>query len=886
MAMSTYQTFLIKHNAKNFPNKSITHTRIGNTKKGGNVNGGAYHIPDEDLQEFHQLYYDYVFVNGNKEYLTEAQTQEKFYIDLDFRYNWECVNKMYGTKEIDDVVFASLELIKKYTKVDETEFYVNIFEKYNVRQLPDHSVSKDGMHILFNLKVDRDLQKIIRKNLIEMCETKKLWENFKLLNDWDSVFDETITNGTTNCMLLGSIKPPEDDYVFEPYQLTHRILCKLDLNDNEFSTISQPVNMSFDLFQELSVQNTRYISFELNEENVINEINKIGKELKIENLRKKLNINKSLNIQIPNSPTSITDTSVLNDAYSELLAIVGNKGHKRDTWLILCSWFVNNSTKKAFLQFVEPEWRDEAEKMFDDFARNQRPCSKYALDNIAKKKDENAYIQWRRKHNNYITDEILEKGSNDVAQFVAPRLKQNLVYCNDTWFQFDKQTCLWRTTKKPDALVVSHIQREIDEVRENILYKKNRTEDDKEKETLAKLEKKFVGFHKEVSNGSYVSQTLKYLADYLFDADFAKILDNQSGFIAFKNGILNLKTFEFREGILQSDFITKTIPYNYTKKNNNDADVVAVRTALKKICNWNDAHLDYYLSCIGYAMTGFSNREQNFWYLRGQTAENGKSVIFEALEKIMPNYVIKGTNTFLDKGAELKKEVPTWKGVRLLWLNEVSTKMKDEDLLKAVCDGTDFKYNRNYATEAEKVAILFKLFCVSNNSLSVKGDAGIARRFKLLQFNAQFQVATTEDNFETLQFIRNKTFGDDLCGIWRDALLHLIFTYSQDYLVNDCLKPYPNEWNEEAKENIADNNKFAEWFNEYFEVGAEYECFKVDLEDIMPNEFKSLKIKDELSRMKIAFKYDSQKRGKGANRKKGAFIGFQKIEVEVCEEEE
>lgn len=262
MAMSTYQTFLIKHNAKNFPGKPITHTRIGNTKKGGNVYGGSYHIPDEDLQEFHQLYYDYVFVKGNKEYLTEAQTQEKFYIDLDFRYNWDCVNKLYGTKEIDDVVFASLELIKKYMKVDETEFYVNVFEKKHVRQLPDHSVSKDGMHILFNLKVDRDLQKIIRKNLIELCETKKLWENFKLLNNWDSVFDETITNGTTNCMLLGSIKPPEDDYVFEPYQLTHRTLCKLDLTDNEFSTISQPVNMSFDLFQELSVQNARYVSFE------------------------------------------------------------------------------------------------------------------------------------------------------------------------------------------------------------------------------------------------------------------------------------------------------------------------------------------------------------------------------------------------------------------------------------------------------------------------------------------------------------------------------------------------------------------------------------------------------------------------------------------------
>lgn len=565
--------------------------------------------------------------------------------------------------------------------------------------------------------------------------------------------------------------------------------------------------------------------------------------------------------------------------YTELLSIIGNKGHSRNTWLILCSWFINHSTKQAFMNFVDSHWREEAEKLFDNFSKNKKPCSKYALDNIAKAKDENAYVAWRRKHNVFITAEILDKGCNDVSQFIAPRLKQNLIYCNDLWYQFDKQTSLWRITKRPDAMVISHIQRDIDETREYILYKKNRTDDEEEKKKLSVLEKQFVGFHREVSNSGYISQTLKCLATYLFDANFDKILDNHTSLIAFQNGILDLHTLKFRHGLLQSDYITKTIPYNYVKKNDDDDDVIAVKTALKKICNWNDSHLDYYLSCIGYALTGLSSREQNFWYFRGQTAENGKSVILETLEKIMPNYVIKGTNTFLDKGAELKKEVPTWKGKRIVWLNEVSTKMKDEDLLKAVCDGTDFKYNRNYATEAEKVAILFKLFCVSNNSLSVKGDAGIARRYRLLQFNSQFQLDNTEDDFEALQFIRNKTFSDDLCGKWRDALLHLIFTYSQDYLKNDCLKPYPKEWGEEAKENIADNNKFSEWFDETCEVGEDFVCFKVDFENVLPSEFKSLKIKDELTRMKIKFKYESQKEKKvDGVKKKGAFVGFRLIE--------
>ena len=92
--------------------------------------------------------------------------------------------------------------------------------------------------------------------------------------------------------------------------------------------------------------------------------------------------------------------------------------------------------------------------------------------------------------------------------------------------------------------------------------------------------------------------------------------------------------------------------------------------------------MEYYLSILGYTFTGDSTKEQMFWYLRGQLAENGKSVVFEVLEKIMPNYVMKANSDVLDKGADLRKEVATWLGLKLLWLNEVSVKKKDEDLLK------------------------------------------------------------------------------------------------------------------------------------------------------------------------------------------------------------
>lgn len=591
-------------------------------------------------------------------------------------------------------------------------------------------------------------------------------------------------------------------------------------------------------------------------------------------------------IKIPtsHSPTSVSDNSVLNNSHSELLKIVGNKGHSRALWVKLCGWFVNHSTKDKFLDFVDKAWRDEAEKMFDSMVNSPRDVSIYALDNIAKNINLTAYKEWRAKYNKLITIEILNKGSNDVAQFIAPRLKQVLVYCDENWIEFDKLSCLWRSVKKPDATIISHLQREIDEARESVLARKNRSENEDERKKLTELEKAYSGMYSQSCNCGYVSQIKNFLTTYLYDVDFTKNLDNHPYKLAFKNGMLDLKTLQFRDGLLQDDYLTKTIPHNYVKKQDNDKDVIDVKKALKKICNWNDAHLDYYLSCFGYAMTGDSNKEQMFWYFRGQTAENGKSSVLEALEKIMPNYVTKGTNTFLDKGVELKKEVPTWKGKRIVWLNELSTKLKDEDIVKSICDGTDFKYNRNYATEAEKVPIEFKLFVVSNNSLNIKGDAGIKRRFKLCQFNAQFQEKTNEDSFETLQFKKDKAFGDNLCGIYRDALLHLILNYSKKYATEKSLKPYPKEWNEEAEENMADNNKFETWFHDNFDVGTHLKCSRLELEANLPAEFKNVKIRDELTRMKVAFTYDSTKDARFNGKKaRGIYFGFGK-KVEESEE--
>ena len=195
------------------------------------------------------------------------------------------------------------------------------------------------------------------------------------------------------------------------------------------------------------------------------------------------------------------------------------------------------------------------------------------------------------------------------------------MYSSDRWIVCDKKTNLWRYVRDPTATIITHIQNGIDESRKLLITTKQQCDDAKEKEKYDGIEKEYIKYYVEYGKNGVSSQVKKCLQEYLYEVNFSENLDNIKFKVAYKNGILDLKTLQFRRGILCNDFITKTIPYDYEVAT--DADINIVKEELKKICNYNDAHLHYYLSVLGYAMTGNSSKIQEFWALIGQKASNG-----------------------------------------------------------------------------------------------------------------------------------------------------------------------------------------------------------------------------------------------------------------------
>ena len=95
-------SFLSQYKTKKGKGGEVTHTRIGDESL--NVYPGAYHIPENELNTFYNLYTSHIFENGNQEYLTEKQLPHgPICIDIDFRYHSSVDKRQHKKYHITDL---------------------------------------------------------------------------------------------------------------------------------------------------------------------------------------------------------------------------------------------------------------------------------------------------------------------------------------------------------------------------------------------------------------------------------------------------------------------------------------------------------------------------------------------------------------------------------------------------------------------------------------------------------------------------------------------------------------------------------------------------------------------------------------------------------------
>ena len=278
-----FYDFLAKHSVyktNDSSKKTITNTRIGDTKK--NIHGGSYNISDAEYPTFLKLYYRDIVAKNKKEYFTEKQRDNDgpIAVDLDFRYQYDIDEKQYTREHVEDLIFAYLEELKKMFQFDDSsKFHIYLFEKPSVNRIQEKQLTKDGIHMLIGIQMDRIGQQILRQRMIS--KIRDMWRDLPITNKWEDVFDEGISKGSVNWQLYGSRKPG-----MEKYGLTGIFDIKYDNTDGEFSFNEIPQS-KFSLetnFSKLSVRSKDNLSLFMKND-FISEYEKFKKDNNMTNER-------------------------------------------------------------------------------------------------------------------------------------------------------------------------------------------------------------------------------------------------------------------------------------------------------------------------------------------------------------------------------------------------------------------------------------------------------------------------------------------------------------------------------------------------------------------------------------------------------------------------
>ena len=591
----------------------------------------------------------------------------------------------------------------------------------------------------------------------------------------------------------------------------------------------------------------------------------------------------------PNSRTSSPTTTMPNgtkDKYVELLmTYMGNpkndngiKGHKitRPNFIKICGALKSNG--------YDPQvWRDwialdrnhgDGMKTWNSLSIERKTPMKCITD-VAREVAPEAYARWRQNFAIFLPYEILMKGENDIAKFLENHLSPYLRCFKKIWWLYNERTCLWTQTDAPTAYIISTLQQLIDDGTAIWGAVKATKTDEKEKDEIQKKIDTYNIYRRKCCGSSVYNALQQFLKTLLAcDKEWCERFDFNPYIIPYKNGLFCLKTSTFREGLLATDYLTTTIPFNYEPPN--EEDVAWLREELKKICNYNEQHLERYLSQLGFMLCGDPSRVQEFYNFKGEKAGNGKSSVLDALTHILPTLCKKLDSNVFEKSAKstLHKSVATLRGVRIAWLNEIdASAIQDEGTIKTIRDGTTISFNEMYGVNMS-MKVSCKLVVVGNNGMKVRGDNGIMRSMVINQFDSEFREETTENDYVNCEFIRDDKFQEKLIEK-KHSLLGLLYQYSKKFWEEGKLKPMPKEWlneKEEVRDNLA---KFDKWFDlnyEWAEGKDDWTAWVSDIEThAKTDKIENVGIVSELRRMKLynkTIRYESQER---SHKRKGCF---------------
>lgn len=217
--------------------------------------------------------------------------------------------------------------------------------------------------------------------------------------------------------------------------------------------------------------------------------------------------------------------------------------------------------------------------------------------------------------------------------------------------------------------------------------------------------------------------------------------DTDPEMMAFRNGVLNLRTGEFGPG-KPSDLISRTTACDYRR----DADPWLFYDFVLGIMGGDVDLAKYVVQVLGYSLIGWQ-REQKFWMLVGP-GQNGKGVLTRTTSKALGTYASEPPDTLYMRtkagsasSEKARPELLKLNGVRLTVMSEPQGGHFNEEMLKAH-SGNDKIEARDLYAGARAIVAFYPthtiIFLTNNPPRTEDVGPSMRRRARIIRFDQDY----------------------------------------------------------------------------------------------------------------------------------------------------
>jgi len=694
-----------------------------------------------------------------------------FLIDIDMRLSLDKKTRIFGYAFIKKVVEVYTKQILEYFDLNEHQKneLVRAFVFERPAPVVTDKLIKDGLHIMFPFIVsEKAVQNIIRENAI-----RELTETFKTMpfeNNISNAIDKSVID-TNGWYMYGSTKPN-----IPRYELKH----VFDVNIGKIDLKLYPENQ---LPSILSIRNKT-------------EATPI-KDSKLEEVN---NYELKTSIKTSKQRTKREYSSIDKDELKEIIELVDivnpSRADDYTSWINMGFALHSRDPDNDDLMEIWDEWSKKSAKYQKNECAKEWCKMKVVQDGLsigsihhwAMTDSPDKYAEFRKNMSRtYIEN---SEGLNvDLAKVIKKMYKYNFVCAslkNKKWYSFQKhhwvedemgvslrnKICnelVYEYTKLMDYYTEKMQELEQLAEGENDKSKKKHDLTHKVKIMEKKLEK-LNGIRKNLQTTSFIDNVMKECGSQFYDPEFINKLDENHYLFSFKNGILDLKTGEFRNG-RPDDYISLTCGVNYVPFSEDLPYLEDIRDFLRKVQPQEDCRM-FLLTLLSSLLEGH-NADESFHFWTG-TGGNGKSKLNELLVNSLGKYSIKFPITLFTakRGASnsVSPEVVESKGKRYAYLEEPDEGERiNVGLMKEYSGGDKIK-GRGLWSNFQEFKPQFKiiLFCNDMPKLPPE-DNGTWRRVKALEFGSSFVANPKNEN----EFLIDKYLSEKLPK-WSETFMALL----------------------------------------------------------------------------------------------------------------